>query len=47
MNIVVFWILFFSLWGIVPLMIWKGRNDEMSKPQPVINVKTKKKGWFK
>ena len=47
MNIVVFWILFLGLWGIVPLMIWKGRNDEISKQQSIPEVKTKKKGWFK
>ena len=47
MNIVVFWILFLGLWGIVPIMIWKGRNDEVSKPQALPDIKPKKKGWFK
>tara|TARA_Y100000589_G_scaffold320889_1_gene351310 strand:- start:1086 stop:1229 length:144 start_codon:yes stop_codon:yes gene_type:complete len=46
MNIVVFWILFLGLWGIVPIMIWKGRNDEKAKPQPVPEIKKSKKGWF-
>ena len=46
MNIVVFWILFLGLWGIVPLMIWKGRNDETQKKQSIPEVKAKKKGWF-
>ena len=47
MNIIVFWILFLGLWGIVPLMIFKGRTDENNtiKTSPV--VKQKKKGWFK
>ena len=46
MNIIVFWILFLGLWGIVPLMIFKGRTDEKTfKTSP--EVKQKKKGWFK
>ncbi len=47
MNITVFWILFISLWAIVPLMIIKGRKDE---PQPLTNTLKReqtKKGWFK
>mgnify|MGYP001222435664 CR=1 FL=1 len=31
MNIYLFWILFLSLWAIVPLMIIKGRSDESTK----------------
>ena len=31
MNVYVFWILFFGLWAIVPLMIIKGRTDEPAK----------------
>ena len=46
MNIYLFWILFFALWGIVPLMIIKGRVDETSKVQTAPKVKEKKKGWF-
>ena len=46
MNIVVFWILFLGLWGIVPIMIWKGRNDEKINIQPVTEIKKTKKGWF-
>ena len=45
MNVYVFWILFFGLWGIVPLMILKGRTDEKNiKTAP--EIKAKKKGWF-
>tara|TARA_B100000963_G_scaffold291369_1_gene261373 strand:+ start:1074 stop:1217 length:144 start_codon:yes stop_codon:yes gene_type:complete len=47
MNIIVFWILFFSLWGIVPLMILKGRTDEKKILKPTPEVKQKKKGWFR
>ena len=47
MNIIVFWLLFLSLWGIVPLMIFKGRNDETSKTKSIPEVKVQKKGWFK
>ena len=47
MNIIVFWILFFGLWGIVPLMIFKGRNDENKTLKTSPEVKQKKKGWFK
>tara|TARA_Y100001978_G_scaffold92190_1_gene82513 strand:- start:55 stop:198 length:144 start_codon:yes stop_codon:yes gene_type:complete len=46
MNIVVFWILFFSLWGIVPLMIFKGRTDEKKALKTAPVIKQKKKGWF-
>tara|TARA_B100000401_G_C52442817_1_gene548174 strand:- start:184 stop:339 length:156 start_codon:yes stop_codon:yes gene_type:complete len=47
MNIYLFWILFLSLWAIVPLMIIKGRADESPKMKTSPEVKTKKKGWFK
>ena len=47
MNITVFWILFLTLWGTVPLMIIKGRKDkETVKTVPSKNVK-KKKGLFR
>ena len=46
MNIYLFWILFLSLWAIVPLMIIKGRVDEAPKIQTSLKVKAKKKGWF-
>ena len=46
MNIYLFWILFFALLGIVPLMIIKGRVDEAPKLKIAPGVKTKKKGWF-
>ena len=46
MNFLVFWILFLGLWGIVPLMIIKGRKDETPKVKTVPEVKKKKKGWF-
>ncbi|MBO8234403.1 hypothetical protein HA151_07735 [Prochlorococcus marinus XMU1419] len=46
MNIYLFWILFLSLWAIVPLMIIKGRVDESPKIKTLPEVKTKKKGWF-
>ena len=46
MNIYLFWILFLALWGIVPLMIVKGRSDESPKLKTEPNLKTKKKGWF-
>ena len=45
MNIYLFWILFLSLWAIVPLMIIKGRVDEAPKIQTAPKVKAKKKGW--
>ncbi len=47
MNIYVFWILFFGLWGIVPLMILKGRTDDKTNINTVLEVKAKKTGWFK
>ena len=47
MNIFVFWILFLVLWGIVPLMIFKGRTDENKTFKTSPEVKQKKKGWFK
>ena len=46
MNIYLFWILFLTLWAIVPLMIIKGRTDEGPKMSPSPDVKAKKKGWF-
>ena len=47
MNITVFWILFLVLWGTVPLMIIKGRKDEVTlKTAPSKNT-TKKKGLFR
>ena len=46
MNVFVFWILFLSLWAIVPLMIFKGRTDDIKKVKTVPEVKEKKKGWF-
>ena len=47
MNLVVFWILFLVLWGIVPLMILKGRTDEKKILKTTPEIKQKKKGWFK
>ena len=46
MNIYLFWILFLGLWGIVPLMIIKGKSDELPKIKTKQEVKAKKKGWF-
>ena len=46
MNIYLFWILFLALWGIVPLMILKGKTDDISKLEAMQENKTKKKGWF-
>ena len=46
MNIYIFWILFLALWGIVPLMIIKGKAAEAPKIEIPPKVKTKKKGWF-
>lgn len=46
MNVYVFWLLFFGLWAIVPLMILKGRTDEIKKVNTVPEVKGKKKRWF-
>ena len=46
MNIYLFWILFLALWGIVPLMIIKGRTDEAPKIKTSPEIKSKKKGWF-
>jgi len=47
MNIYLFWILFLSLWAVVPLMIIKGRVDETPKIKTTPEVKPQKKGWFK
>ena len=46
MNIYLFWILFLALWGIVPLMIIKGRKDETPNLKTEPEIKSKKKGWF-
>ena len=46
MNIYLFWILFLALWGIVPLMIIKGRSDEAANLKTAPETKSKKKGWF-
>ena len=46
MNIYLFWILFLALWAIVPLMIFKGREDSTPKIKTSPEVKAKKKGWF-
>ena len=43
MNVYLFWILFFGLWGIVPLMIIKGRTDE-KKIKQFLMLKPRKKG---
>ena len=47
MNITIFWILFLILWGIVPLMIIKGRKDKETVPTVSKNNSTKKKGLFR
>ena len=47
MNIYLFWILFLALWGIVPLMILKGKADESPQIKTSPQVEGKKKGWFK
>ena len=46
MNIYIFWILFLGLWGIVPIMIIKGKRDDQPKFKTTPEVKTNKKGWF-
>ena len=46
MNIYLFWILFLALWGIVPIMIIKGKVDESPKLNKLPEVSSKKKGWF-
>ena len=46
MNVYLFWILFLTLWAIVPLMIIKGRTDQTPKTKTLLEVKTNKKGWF-
>ena len=46
MNIYLFWILFLALWGIVPLMVLKGRSDEAPKIKSSPKVQVKKKSWF-
>ena len=47
MNVYLFWLLFLVLWAIVPLMIIKGRPDELPKTQTSPEIKPKKRGWFK
>ena len=47
MNIYLFWILFLSLWAIVPLMIIKGRVDDNPKIKTSPDEQPQKKGWFK
>ena len=47
MNVYLFWILFLSLWGIVPLMIIKGRPEESPKINTSPEAKSNKKGWFR
>ena len=47
MNVFLFWTLFLGLWAIVPVMIIKGRSDELPKIKTSPDVKAKKKGWFK
>ena len=46
MNVYLFWILFLTLWAIVPLMIIKGRADDSIKIKTEQDAKSKKKGWF-
>ena len=46
MNVYVFWILFIGLWAIVPLMIIKGKKEDLQKVKAVSDVGKKKKGWF-
>ena len=46
MNIYLFWILFVGFFSIVPLMIIKGRTDDMPKTNAIAEIKTKKKNWF-
>tara|TARA_B000000557_G_scaffold206629_1_gene172229 strand:+ start:181 stop:324 length:144 start_codon:yes stop_codon:yes gene_type:complete len=46
MNIYLFWILFLALWAIVPIMIIKGKPDELPEIKTAPQVKSKKKGWF-
>ena len=46
MNIYLFWIFFLVLWGIVPLMIIKGRPDDSPRIKTSPELKEKKKGWF-
>ena len=46
MNIYLFWILFLALWAIVPIMIIKGKADELPAIKSSPQVKSKKKGWF-
>ena len=46
MNIYLFWTLFLGLWGIVPLMIIKGKNNDKPKLNNINEAKTNKKTWF-
>tara|TARA_B100000287_G_C20339625_1_gene665274 strand:- start:235 stop:378 length:144 start_codon:yes stop_codon:yes gene_type:complete len=47
MNLYLFWLLFLGLLAIVPLMIIKGRKDEIKKVKSSPAIKPKKKGWFR
>ncbi len=47
MNITIFWILFLSLWAIVPLMIIKGRKETTVVKAVSLKDQTPKKGWFR
>ncbi len=46
MNLTIFWILFISLWGVVPLMVIKGRKDTPKLQTTKSVKKEKRKGWF-
>ena len=46
MNIYLFWILFLALWAIVPIMIIKGKADELQKLRQPHKLNLRKKGWF-
>jgi len=46
MNVYLFWFLFFALWAIVPLMIIKGKKEQVKEVKLTSNDKGKKKGWF-
>ena len=46
MNFTLFWILFLSLWAIVPVMIIKGKKDTPKITNSNSSKEKKKKGWF-
>ena len=46
MNITIFWLLFLTIFAIVPVMIIKGKPDNSKTPQDNKNIPSKKKGWF-